>query len=179
MCYNRVSEYNTPQRISARRVSHRKVLDMATSSIPQLRTCSKCGQSYPATTDYFYMRSEASRGGLEAQCKKCRRAYFDARQHTATRKAVVKKYMQSEKGRDAARISARKLRKIYPLKMKARSAISAATRTGKLPRAKTLKCQTCGKSAHEYHHYLGYAEEHWLDVIPLCRKCHMEAERNE
>lgn len=55
---------------------------------------------------------------------------------------------------------------------KAHNAVSTAVRYGKMPHVSTLKCQECGKQAQCYHHHKGYAEKHWLDVVPLCNKCH-------
>jgi hypothetical protein len=40
-----------------------------------------------------------------------------------------------------------------------------------LPRVRNLQCHYCGNRAHQYHHHRGYAPEHWLDVVPACRKC--------
>jgi hypothetical protein len=37
-----------------------------------------------------------------------------------------------------------------------------------------FKCRDCNEQAEEYHHYLGYAPEHWLDVIALCKDCHRQ-----
>ena len=34
----------------------------------------------------------------------------------------------------------------------------------------------CGKQGEQYHHHKGYAPEHRLDVVPICRKCHDELE---
>lgn len=58
------------------------------------------------------------------------------------------------------------------LATKARSAVSGATRYGRLPRASTMTCSLCGTSAQEYHHHRGYEQEHWLDVEPVCIRCH-------
>ena len=38
-------------------------------------------------------------------------------------------------------------------------------------------CLYCQQPAHEYHHYLGYDQEHWLDVVPTCRSCHRRIDR--
>lgn len=48
--------------------------------------------------------------------------------------------------------------------------VNKAIRTGKLPRAYTLRCSHCGKVARDYHHE-DYTRP--LDVTPLCRKCHV------
>jgi len=60
---------------------------------------------------------------------------------------------------------------------KAYQSVRTAIEKGELPKPSTLPCKFCFddahlKSAEEYHHHKGYAREHWLDVIPLCKKCH-------
>jgi hypothetical protein len=57
-------------------------------------------------------------------------------------------------------------------KDRARWATKQAWRTNKIPHPKTLLCSDCGGPAVEYDHYLGYEREHWLDVQPVCRRCH-------
>lgn len=48
--------------------------------------------------------------------------------------------------------------------------------SGVLPQVSSQKCVKCGSQAAHYHHYLGYAPEHWLDVEPLCNRCHYQSE---
>jgi len=116
-------------------------------------------------------------------------------------KAAIKKYRQSEKGRIASRKRIKKYhqtekgkktiqkarRRYYksekskayqkqwylkhPKQLKAKHAVENAIKTGKLPKVDSLQC-ACGNQAAEYHHHKGYAPEHWLDVIPVCKKCH-------
>ena len=50
-----------------------------------------------------------------------------------------------------------------------------AIRSGRLPRANTLSCAVCGEPAEHYHHD-NYDKP--LDVIPLCRQCHVEHHRS-
>lgn len=33
-----------------------------------------------------------------------------------------------------------------------------------------------GRNRVEAHHHKGYDEDHWLDVVWLCRSCHVLAE---
>lgn len=60
----------------------------------------------------------------------------------------------------------------------ARQRINVEVRAGRRPHPNSLPCVDCahewrpGRRRHEYHHHLGYAPEHHLDVIPLCTKCH-------
>lgn len=56
---------------------------------------------------------------------------------------------------------------------KARSFMRSAISRGLLPQISTCTCVDCGAQAAEYHHHVGYEEAHWLDVIPLCRECHL------
>ena len=36
----------------------------------EMKVCSKCGESKPATTDYFYVHKK-TKGGLQSYCKDC------------------------------------------------------------------------------------------------------------
>lgn len=58
-------------------------------------------------------------------------------------------------------------------KRAAQTAVNAAVAVGLIPRITTRKCQTCGAPAKHYHHE-NYDREKWLEVIPLCRRCHFE-----
>lgn len=64
----------------------------------------------------------------------------------------------------------------YPEKNRAHVAVRMAVDRGDLPRANTLKCVRCGRPAQDYHHHKGYDQEHWLDVIPTCKRCHRQLE---
>ncbi len=49
--------------------------------------------------------------------------------------------------------------------------IQKATRQGKMKRAKDVQCEKCGKMADHRHHE-DYSKP--LDVVYLCRKCHVD-----
>jgi hypothetical protein len=68
----------------------------------------------------------------------------------------------------------------------ARNAVRLAIGAGDLPR-RPPACEACGVAGFrrpvtkaggsgawsiQYHHYLGYAPEHRLTVVPLCGSCH-------
>jgi hypothetical protein len=59
----------------------------------------------------------------------------------------------------------------------ARMAVRAAVKAGVLPPASACFCADCGAQAAQYHHWNGYAPEHWLEVRALCFKCHGRAHR--
>lgn len=61
------------------------------------------------------------------------------------------------------------------IQQQASSAVSYQVKKGNMPKISTCKCAECGKKAAHYHHANGYAKEHWLDVVPLCRSCHKKA----
>ncbi len=54
----------------------------------------------------------------------------------------------------------------------AHNAVYRAIKAGRLLPIDEMDCAHCGGQAHEYHHQSGYAAQHRLDVIPLCRTCH-------
>lgn len=70
-----------------------------------------------------------------------------------------------------SRESCRKSRANNPEKYKANNAVNNALRDGKL--SKPLVCEHCQleKTLEGHHH--SYEEEFWLDVVWLCRSCHV------
>lgn len=88
-----------------------------------------------------------------------------------------RRYRESERGRIAA--ARTKERDVSSGKRIARIAVNNAVRDGRLPKVSTMICCSCGVPAEEFHHHRGYAKESWLDVIPLCRRCHCEADRRQ
>ena len=98
-------------------------------------------------------------------------------------KVAQRRYRQSKKGKftikrfqqtDKMKTAQRKYYLKYPERRKARSAVDWAIRSGKLPRPDSLQCHYCNCLAKEYHHYKGYKPEYWLDVVPVCMKCHTQ-----
>jgi len=49
--------------------------------------------------------------------------------------------------------------------------VQYAIRSGKLQKSSACICQDCGKAANQYHHE-DYSKP--LDVIPLCKHCHIQ-----
>lgn len=133
--------------------------------VQSTKLCFKCQQTLPAAE---FFKDRTNKSGLQSRCKNCCKRY----DLSAAGRAAHKKYYASELGRAANRRSNGKYIKLHPDRMKARRAISIAIHSGKLTSARTLKCFHCGARAKEYHHHRGYAVEHWLDVLPLCKRCH-------
>ena len=102
--------------------------------------------------------------------KERRAAYHRRRraEHYETVKAIEKRSYEKNKERILAynRSIARTPKRI------ARDRLNAAVKMGKLPKVTSLMCCSCEEPATSYHHHLGYKEEHWLDVLPMCDFCH-------
>ena len=56
-------------------------------------------------------------------------------------------------------------------KKKARSAVAIAVRNGTMEKVKHFQCSRCEAQASHWHH-LSYEPDQWLEVIPLCYRCH-------
>ena len=96
-------------------------------------------------------------------------------------KAAARKYSRTKKGKETSyrgnhSEAGKRARDSYYQRHKkdhkAHGAVGRAVEAGILPHISTQRCKDCETAAIDYHHHLGYEKEHWLDVIPLCRKCH-------
>lgn len=141
------------------------------------KRCCTCKEIKPASE--FYKASKR-KDGLHNRCKQCdkvysrtpeRKAHQRAYEQTEKRKARRSTYRKSDKCKAIQRAAAKRYYKRNLKKRKAADATNGAIRAGKFPRPDSFKC-SCGSQAEQYHHYLGYAREHWFDVIALCRSCH-------
>jgi len=147
---------------------------MATEIIS--KRCSKCkDDKYAAQKRYLKTkkgkaarkRYQQSKKGKAANRKGLRK-YFK----TEKGKATYKAYYKTDKGKAIRRAARKRFYIRYPNRLKAKGAVSSAIRVGKLPHPDTLQCYYCPESAKQYHHWHGYKPEHWLDVVPICQKCH-------
>lgn len=151
------------------------------------KRCSKCKIEKPLTE--FYKRL-GSKDGHRNDCIQCNQKQKQEYTHTpkgirvhrrARRKygrtdksrKAQKRYSQSPKGKLVNCRKTDRYRKRHPLYTQASHAVNRAIRAGHIPRPDTFQCsQECSKRAEQYHHHLGYAPEHWLDVVPVCIPCH-------
>lgn len=165
-----------------------------------MKKCTLCKKEKPESD--FYIRRSRGKVGYHSRCKECFKADQKDYHHNRGGKEVQKKYRQTEAGQSTfeqakARYEKsekgkstrnsyqqtiigkrRKRRQLTSeqkaIQRKARNFLNGAIRYGRKRPAREFKCDNCGQKAREYHHYLGYEREHWLDVIPLCIKCHRE-----
>jgi hypothetical protein len=61
-------------------------------------------------------------------------------------------------------------------RLRAKNKVKNEVRRGRMPHVSSHLC-ACGRQAQVYHHHLGYAPEHWLDVTPECKSCHAKDHR--
>jgi len=82
--------------------------------------------------------------------------------------------MTKYRGKEAERRKAR-MREHYhkhPEMYKAKAAVAAALERGDLVRG--TECCSCGEIKPTVAHHWSYEEEHWLDVVWICRRCHVK-----
>lgn len=131
---------------------------------PKKKICCICKETKPLTEFY---KAQSRKDGHQTSCKICSKKY----RQSEISKIAKKRYDQSEKGKIIHKIAQKHFRIRHPERRKAMDAVKIAVRAGKLPHSDTLQCHYCGVQAEQYHHYLGYAPQHYLDVVPACRKC--------
>jgi len=147
-----------------------------------IKRCFHCKQIKPISEFY---KSRNRKDGHSTFCKMCgiKRAknfreskigqLYIRNYHLSERNRLLqKKYRLSEKGKSSNSKSVEKQRRNFPEKRNASIAVMHAISAGKIVPANKNTCAYCFRQAKHYHHYLGYAKEHWLDVIPLCCFCH-------
>ena len=142
------------------------------SSTILTKSCSKCKQNLPLSE---FHKAYTKKGGLKCACKACRNMYDKAYRETDNRKAVQRRYAQSPKGKAVYQQDQRR----HPDRYAARHAINNTVRNGKRPPAKDLLCLYCLQPATCWHHHLGYEPEHYLDVVPVCRRCHVREHKTK
>lgn len=130
------------------------------------KKCPKCKQIKPVSEFY---KDKAKKDGHQGACKSCQLEYFRQYRRTEKGKTYHKRYRQSEKGKEMCRKSRKRHQFNHPLLHKTKAIVAYAVKTGKLPRASTLKCTYCSKQAKERHHP-DYTKP--FEVKPVCVECH-------
>jgi hypothetical protein len=133
------------------------------------KPCIKCGS---------FRRYPPRPGTKTGACIDCSNARAKKWEHT--NKERVKEIQASYKVRNietwkkSKQKSAEKERKLNPVKIQARMEVKLAIEKGLLPSLLNCNCFICKKPAKDYHHE-NYNEP--LNVIPLCRYCHVKRHR--
>lgn len=164
----------------------------------QMKTCSKCHEEKEFVE---FNKNRTTKDGYQFHCRDCQRvacriysaryrttaqgkaniaqyqqsekykSYRKLYQQTDIAKSHQRRYRQSPKGKESTRKAYIAYRRRNPNKVKAGNAVRHAVASGKMPQVTTLKCNRCPNQAQEYHHW-SYLPEFWLDVEPICKKCH-------
>lgn len=155
-----------------------------------MKICSTCKQSKDESE---FPRDKSKKDGLNSRCKACRKAdwkaYLETKQGRDMIHRALARYRRTQKGKEsrtrqrlsekgkAVQFRYNEKRKLNN-RDKAGTALHNAIRSGKIPHISTRQCLLsytgeC-EGRMEYHHP-SYAPEHWLDVIPLCKKHHVLA----
>lgn len=147
----------------------------------KMKTCPRCKETKPLS-EFYKNRSE--KDGHGGWCKSCALKQTKIYQKTEKGKATVKRRHQSEKGKTVQKCYRqtkkyktyqkhyqKRYRICHPERQKAMDAVNNAIKNGKLPHVNTQLCYYCPNPAQQYHHW-SYLPEYWLDVVPICIKCH-------
>ncbi len=171
-----------------------------------MKTCSACKIELPFSN---FHKNRAQQDGYANQCKECSKAsvkkYYDSELGQKTKnsyrkskigkeslrrgrikyeksdkgKATKKRFRQTEKGKALSIRATRRFAVRHPQKLRVYWAVASKIKSGKMPPASTLICNSCGGAATQYHHHNGYAREHYYDVTPLCTQCHKNEHAQE
>ena len=101
-------------------------------------------------------------------CVACARARAAKPEH---REATKEWLRNTKEGREAVRRGNRVSYLNNRERHLARTKVKVYADRGKIPKATDCKCADCGIQAQEYHHE-DYSKA--LDVIPLCKPCHIK-----
>lgn len=117
-----------------------------------LKRCTICAEWLPV--ENFY-KDRSRSDGLAAQCKTCKKVIW-------RRKSMMRGPSRIEPREGDAK--------------QARRRINADVEKRLRPNPNDLYCALCGHKGddkrHEYHHHMGYGNDHHNDVLPLCSTCH-------
>ena len=143
---------------------------MSTSQYTPLKQCTSCEKWLPKTNQYFG-RHCTGKDGLRPTCKDCTNSRNKAYKKTEAGKIAERRYSNGDAGKKTRKgISDRYASKNRDKRL-AKATVQQAIRHGKLLPVSGCKCAKCGKQAEHYHHW-SYERQHWLDVVPVCAKCH-------
>ena len=121
----------------------------------------------PGNKETAYTREYESRPDIKA--KRLEYRFSDAR------KEARKRYQR--KPETLAKYKAYREQNI--VKARAREAVNRALRTGEMTKGACSMASPFCKGPLDGHHHLGYDPGHWLDVVWLCRKHHVDLHKSE
>lgn len=136
-----------------------------------MKTCSRCNQQ-KEERDFQVRR--ASNDGLTAACRNCLSEYDKERAGLPHRVAARKDYQVSERGRERSNAAKKRFIQRNPWKRKAHAIVGNFLRDGRITRPEI--CELCGGKCKPQAHHCDYSKP--LDVMWLCKSCHVEWHKN-
>jgi len=103
--------------------------------------------------------------------KRGRKRYRSTEKYREANRRYMKKRYQLEYIKIRMKAHRARYKKMFPERVKAGVAVREAIRRKLIQKPTSFQCP-CGDKAKMYHHHLGYAREHWLDVVAICYSCH-------
>ena len=134
-----------------------------------MKTCSRCKVEKELSC---FSKNRSHRDGLKLWCKDCCREYRQSKKGKEADHRASHKYRQTDAGKTTNRRNLQKYRRLNPEKRKAHDAVRYALRVGKLIRPN--HCESCFKKCRPEGHHESYEESRRLDVVWLCRECHVK-----
>lgn len=151
-----------------------------------MKRCSKCGEAKPL--DQFH--NGKTKDGLRYWCKSCDKASNEKwrKAHPEEKAAIEKAWYvanhehatEVRRAWSAAnrtrknRLNAKWLRR-HPDRRIAYKAVNYTVKSGRFPPVNTMVCEVCDEAlACAWHHHNGYDAEYRLDVIAVCKECHIK-----
>ena len=121
----------------------------------------------------YYDEFDRNRFNKQERMKKChervRELYFTDDEFRENKLKVSREYYQNNK--EDIQVWQKQWVERNPEKVKAQNAVGNAVRDGRL--LKPEYCQHCNTNERQIQgHHWSYLNEHWLDVVWLCTKCH-------
>lgn len=148
------------------------------------KRCSHCKEIKPLSE---FSKHTCNKDGLRYACKICEQAWTRRYKTTQNYRISLQKsyakpdykekrkiYQKSENGLVAHRKGSMVYNSRNPAKRKAHDKVNGEIRSGRLEKPTTFKCVYCDSQAEQYHHHNGYDENHWFDIIPVCKICHIK-----
>ncbi len=123
-----------------------------------IKPCKKCGG-----TDRYAQKHDRKIG----QCKTC-----EANRYKNNKDKIKNNVEQWRKNNlDKRKIISSRYKQKNKEKIQAHNKVQYAIKRGDLPKVSTCACADCSIEAQEYHHE-DYSKP--LEVVPLCRECHIK-----
>ena len=122
--------------------------------------------------------SQVNKSGLEGSCKTCckkkAKLYIEKEGIKAKTSLYQKEYRKTNKESKAKH--SRKYRENNICKIKSHQAVKRALYSTLL--VKSNVCEYCCTTSKTEAHHTSYTEHMWLNIIWLCKECHLKADKD-